>query len=325
MATIYVDPDSGSDANGGTGWGDAKEHIHAAIALITGPVFSETIIKLKANTTNPYEEDVTIKGIFGVSGAGCLIIEPEVWNETNYEEVNGSPFNATPGAGTWDIKGEDKPCELKLNLTVEHARVEIRGLRFKDQLVVTGGGYADVIYCQFDDEGAMAFANGLGGIGLENCYMFDLPFGAVASGKATISLSGNNYIENPFIHGIWAQVDSTVMVSPWGEDPDYYTTEIRVTSPRKEFSAIRLTAKSYMYIKDDDINPWDVSLAQVDILYDLDVLPSNFYGVLLESASIIQGTAQMTFRTKNENGEYVAIPTAQEIVGATEAGALAIK
>jgi hypothetical protein len=46
-----------NDANGGTGWGDAKEHLWAAVSLITGPVFSETVIKLKANTTNPYGGD----------------------------------------------------------------------------------------------------------------------------------------------------------------------------------------------------------------------------------------------------------------------------
>ena len=43
------------------------------MSLITGPVFSETVIKLKANTTNPYGgDDVTIKGIIGVSSAGDL-------------------------------------------------------------------------------------------------------------------------------------------------------------------------------------------------------------------------------------------------------------
>jgi hypothetical protein len=151
--TIYVDADSGNDANGGTSWGDAKEHLWAAIGLISGPVFSETVIKLKAGTTNPYGgDDVTIKGIFGVSSAGALIIEPEIWTASNYEDANSSPFNATPGAGTWDIKGQDKPCELEMYITVENARVEFRGLRFKGQLMATDQARAMAVYCQFDDD-----------------------------------------------------------------------------------------------------------------------------------------------------------------------------
>jgi hypothetical protein len=319
MTTYFVDADSGNDANDGLAWGTAKEHIQAAIDLIVAPLTTETVIKLKSNTSAAYEEDVTIKGIFALGADGALIIEPEVWTSSNYEDVNGSPFNATPGAGAWDIKGLDKPCELKLNFHVEHSFVEFRGLRFKGQLMTLGNGFAKVVYSQFDDEEAMAFANAMGGIELENCYLFDLPYGAVATSRASLTLTGDNYIENPFLHGIWAQIDSMVTVQPWGEDPDYYTTEIKLTSPRsKDFSAVRLTSKSYMYIKDGDINPYDVSVAAVKIINDLEKLSEKFYGVLLESGATLQGAGQMSFVTKDTKGDYVEMPAAQQVLVETD-------
>jgi hypothetical protein len=43
----------------------------------------------------------------------ALFIQPEVWNQDNYDEANGDPFNATPGGGTFDIKADDKPAVLE--------------------------------------------------------------------------------------------------------------------------------------------------------------------------------------------------------------------
>jgi hypothetical protein len=322
MTTYYVDADSGSDANGGTGWGTAKEHIQAAIDLITSPITDNTVIKLKAGTTNPYEEDVEIGNIVRHSAAARLAIEPEVWNQDNYDDVDGSPFNAASGVGTWDIKADDKPCVLKLNIKVENTFLQILGVQLEGALQCFGMALTNVIYSRVTGEDSMLFANGFGGIGIENCFLYDLPFGMAANGKATLTLNGNNYIENPFLYGIWANLESSVYVSPWGA---YYTTEIKTTMPRlKDYAAVRLTSKSYMNIKDGDINPFDVSIANVKVVNDLEALGDKYYGVLVESASILDGASLMSFVTKNKKGDYVDMPEGQQIVGQKENGALLI-
>lgn len=318
MATdIFVDADTGLDGNSGADWANAKEHIQAAVDLITGAVSDETTIHLKSGTTASYTGDVDIVGINRQGKDGGFVIQPEVWNDSNYSSMKGDPFNATPDTGTWDVRADDKPCELELEIKIDNSEVTILGMQIKGKVEVSNKGQVKLKYCQVEGEDSMVFANGMGGAVLENCYLRDLPIGAVAYAKSSIFLAGQNYIENPFVHGIWALIDSTVIVAPWDDNPsDCYTTEIKTTSPRQaEFAAIKLVAKSYLYIKDGDINPWDVSVANIRVVHDLDTLPATYYGAVLESASTLQGASLMSFVTKNKKGDYVDMPAGQQIVG----------
>ncbi|MDP8223084.1 MAG: hypothetical protein P9L99_06975, partial [Candidatus Lernaella stagnicola] len=226
-------------------WGDAKEHLQAAIDLITGVVNDQTTIHLKAGTTAEYTQEVTIRGIRPLGADGGLTIQPEIWTQSNYDD-------------------------------------------------------------------AMAFANGYGGLTLENCYLDSMPLPVVAYANSTVSLMGDVYIVNPFITGIWALVKSNVYIAPWTEKPmDYYTLQIKTTSPRQtDFAAIKAVGSSYVFVKSGDINPWDLSVSRVEITNDLDVLPPNYYGVVLESASLLQGASLMSFKTKNKKGDYVDMPAA---------------
>jgi len=313
MATdYYVDADSGSDANGGTSWGDAKEHLQAAIDLITGVVNDQTTIHLKAGTTAEYTQEVTIRGIRPLGADAGLTIQPEIWTQSNYDDADGDPFNATPATGIFDITADDKPCVLTMDITVIDSVVDFLGMEFEGKLTSQEMAHVLVAYSRFEGEDAMAFANGYGGLTLENCYLDSMPLPVVAYANSTVSLMGDVYIVNPFITGIWALVKSNVYIAPWTEKPmDYYTLQIKTTSPRQtDFAAIKAVGSSYVFVKSGDINPWDLSVSRVEITNDLDVLPPNYYGVVLESASLLQGASLMSFKTKNKKGDYVDMPAA---------------
>jgi len=328
MATnYYVDADGGDDMNGGTSWGDAKEHLQAAVDLITSPITDETTIHLKAGTTASYTGDVSITGINPLGKDASFTIRPEVWNDNNYTSMKGDPFNATPDTGTWDVKADDKPCELELEIAVKNSSVTMCGLLVKGKVQVSDRGHATLRYCQVEGDDSMVFAAGMGGVSLENCYLRDLPIGVVAYAKSSAFLTGLNYIENPFVVGIWALIDSTVIVAPWDENASAcYTTEVKTTAPRNAgFTAVKLAGRSYLYVKDGDINPWDVSVANLNVVHDLESLPANYYAVALESASTLQGASLMSFVTKNKKGEYVTMPKAQWFVGNANAATTLLK
>jgi len=324
---VYVDADNGSDTHGGTGWEDAYLHLQKAIDGITDVINDVYTIHLKSNCTNSYTEDVTINGITCIGKGAGLFIQPEVWTQDNYDEANGDPFNATPGAGTFDITADDKPVVLEMDIQVMNSKgVTFLGMEFKGMLMAMTG-MCFVQYCRFSSGDAKAFANYMGMLGIENCYFYQNAQSIIAMANSSVSLSGDVYLVDPLFFGIWATIDSIVFVAPWGDHPlDYFTTEIRTTTPRqKEFCAIKLAINSRMTIKDQDINPWDLSIAQVKVINDYSKLGQNYYGVYMESRSMLCGADNILFMTKNAKGDYVDMPETQQIVGLEETSVTVIK
>jgi len=314
----YVDPDDGNDSNDGSDL-HPKEHIQAAVDLITDVITDTVTIHLKSNATNKFTGDVTIQGILPVGKEAQFIIQPTIWNQTNYDEADGSPYNPVDGVGDFDITADDKPCILDLDMKVTFSGVQIRGLHFEGKLDVSGLGYARILYSRFETENSMSFAHSKGEIALENCYLFDMPIPVVAYDGGGIKLIGANYIIDPYITGVWALLDSKVVVEPWDLHPTtHYKLQIKTTSPRKaDYAAIKLVGRSFMYVKDADINPWDLEIAQVEIVNDLEVLPGNYYGIVIENASILQGYGNINFKTKDQKGDYVEMPEADKIVSSS--------
>jgi len=323
---VFVDADSGSDSNGGTAWGDAYLHLQKAIDGITAVINTAYTIHLKSGCTNSYTGDVKINGITCIGKDAGLFIEPEIWTQDNYEEANGDPFNATPGAGTFDIKADDKPVVLEMDIQVMNTKsVMFRGMEFKGILMAMIGS-CFVNYSRFSSGDAKAFANYMGMIGIENCYFFRNAQAIIAMYDSSVALSGDNYIIDPVLYGIWASVESIVFIAPWDDHPlDYFTTEIKTTTPRqKEYCAIKLAINSRMTIKDQDVNPSDLSIAQVNVINDYAKLGEKYYGVMLESRSMLCGADNMAFTTKNAKGEYEDMPEANRVLGKSEAGVVLI-
>lgn len=99
MATnYYVDPDDGDDAWDGSvmvhteGTIGPKETLGGALALITGPITDETTIHLQINTTNDYEGDCELQGVYCVGEDAELIIQPYGWDDDKYEDMSDDPY-----------------------------------------------------------------------------------------------------------------------------------------------------------------------------------------------------------------------------------------
>ncbi len=105
-------------------------------------------------------------------------------------------------------------------------------------------------------------------------------------------------------------IDSLVFVAPRDDHaPDFFMAEImKPRSQRRKFCAIKQAINSRMTMKDQDVNPWDLSIAQVKVVNDYSKLGQKYYGAVLESRSMISGADNIDFTTKNAKGEYEDLP-----------------
>ena len=325
----YVDADSGSDGNGGTGWGDAKEHISAALELITGTITDETIIHLKKGTTAAYSGDCDIQGVTCLGDDSKLIIQPEDWDQTKYEDASGDPLG---GAGDFDPK-TDPTVILELKITVTNSTdVELRGLGFlgeDDNAGVEAHGKSEVTanYCRFEGVNAQLLTR-LGAEAMaSNCYFLDNMFAVTAAYKSMVMLAGDNYIEDAVYWGVGAIVDSTVVIIAWPEHQfEYYTTEIKTTTPRtRQYAGMKAVAGSTICVQDETLHPMMPLVSHVHIRNDQHVLKSDYFGVQIDSGSLLSGADGITFTTLNAKGDATDMPEANRIVAATSRGAVVAK
>jgi hypothetical protein len=325
MATdYYVDADSGSDSNDGTSWAQAKKHIQAAVDLITGFVTDETIIHLKSNTTATYTEDVEISGVRSLGKGARLVIQPEVWNEANYEQAKGDPFNETEGAGDFDIKA-DKPVILELTMRIHNSdNVDLHGLCFESNdseaaLAVQGSSIVGAKYCRFDGLDTSAGADFGAKLWLENNYFLNNRIAAGALNKSFVLLVGDNYIEDPVKYGIYLAHNSTLAFTAWPENPSYFTAEIKTLSPKsQEFHGVRLVGGSFLCISDQSFYPGVQFPGRLHVRNAIQPLYKEYYGIMLESKSMVFGASNMSFTTLNAKGEQIDMPEAQQIVCAPD-------
>ena len=324
----YVDADSGSDANGGTGWGDAKQHISAAIDDLITDVITDTVtIHLKSSTTNSYTDDVEIRGITCIGSDARLVIQPENWDETKYGDASGDPLG---GAGDFDPK-TTPTVELELKLTVtDSTGIELRGLCFLGEDVdagieVAGQTSLTIKYSRIEGQKAGLLSRMGPVVMVENCYFLDNITAVSAFYKSQVILSGSNYIEDAVYWGLGAMVDSTVVVVAWPDHQfEYYTTEIKTTTPRtRQYSGMKAVAGSTICVQDETLHPMMPLVAHVHIRNDHHVLKTDYYGVQLDSGSLLTGGDGITFTTLDAKGDAVDMPEVNRVVVSPNGGTVA--
>ena len=102
---------------------------------------------------------------------------------------------------------------------------------------------------------------------------------------------------------------------------DKFTLEVRTTKPRKkEFAALKAAINSTITIQDDSWHPSLSTVAAVKIVNDCRFLNPEYYGVVLESKSLLTGAGNMRFSTLNAKGDQVVMPRAQRVVGVRKDG-----
>jgi len=327
MATeYYVDSVSGNDANSGADWANAKEHLSAGIALLTSPVTDEIIFHLKkgvAGTPYTYEEDANDKmlSIDGITcgAGGSVSVQVEDWSDSDYEEGD-SPI----GGASFDPK-EEKLAVLEFSIKIENltSKIAFKGLQIEEPpSPVAAGVYIEdgcrnirLVYCEINDFYAGIYVT-KSECDIENCYIHENSFGAVAQGAGTLIFIGDNYIGESAKVGILATANSHVYFKAWDEEPlDHFKTYIYTASPRADYKAVMGTVNSTIMIDSDATNLIAPKVAFLKILNLLKFDQKGYFGIVLESQSLFAGVENVTFRDDNVNEGKDTIPNSNKYKG----------
>ena len=329
IATNYfVDPVSGDDTHPGTEV-SPKKTIQGAVDLITGVINDVTTIHLKDDTTH-YVDSVMIRGIRCIGKNARFVIQTEIWNDVKYEGAQDDPYGTQ---ADFDIKSE-KPVVISADMEIEDSTgVELCGLGYNGttddaQLKINGQSKVQAKYCRFEGMDASVLSMGGAITVLENSYFLDNVVSIILMAMSGLMLSGNNFIENATHRGIVAMIDSTLWITPWGLHPlQYYITEIKTTRPRvSKYAGIHLGIGSTLFVQSNsmDIIPLPV-IGRVAIHHDMADFNSEYYGVIMESKSLLVGMKNMIFTMLNTKSETIQMPESQTIVEKENEGTIVVR
>lgn len=329
--SYYINPDRPDDTGNGLSWATAKKTIQGLVDILTGPVEGETKVYLAADATAAFSGDVQMRGISAIGEDAKLVFEPRstdnstvVWNEDNYEGHTYSPFESTE-TGAFDITADDKPVELPLQFDIRDCRhVEFRGFKIigtsgfvlAQLTLINSASGVKFVYCRHEEKSTGIASLGNSNVDAENCYFLRNNVAVYAGHGGNFNLIGNNYIVEPYKHGILGWMGGNLLVSPWDESFDYYTTEVRTNLSRPSFEAIKLVGKSVMSIWQGFGLLDEISIGKVRVYNANRVLSPKYLGVVLESQSMVVGASQFEFLTLNAKSEDQNMPAAQRFVAA---------
>ena len=315
----YVDADKSDDTGDGLSWGNAKKHLSAVLALIVEPITSTITVHLKSTAT-PYTDNHEARGIsFIGENADALVIQPDVWNQTNYEDGVHDPLGTT-GTGTFDAHAATFPVTLQLKLELWNCfGVVLKGLHFDGAggdvgLRLMEKSVANALYCRFAGSGAMEIAMMGSLLRTENCDAPDNNVAYIAMAQSQIQFLGDNIIVDAATVGVFVTSDSIAWVMASGI---HHTMDIVTTTPRvKQYAAMRATAGSKIYVMDENLSPFTSSYfaSLLNIHHNNQVLRKEHFGIVLESGSLLTGASQISFTKLDSKGETVPVPEDQAIV-----------
>jgi hypothetical protein len=207
----YVDSTKANDSGDGLSWGNAKQHLSAALALIDEELTADVTIHLKSGSSQPaYTGDCSLAGIRAAVGSSAkLFIERDVFYLANYN-AGGDPFTAPTGTTIppWvDVATADFQLDLQLQITFEDCHVVgLRGLAFSpnssgEALTLLPPTMVTAQYCRFNGPiiGAVVMYDAL--FTAENCYFQGNQLAAFAIYGGKVHLIGDTTIKDPVLGG----------------------------------------------------------------------------------------------------------------------------
>ena len=331
----YVDYDNGDDAWDGTtstpgAPSGPKQHISAMIEALNDPIDDEVTINLAGTVAAPQtyletEGKVELKSLNFLMNTS-LTIQPEIWNETNYES-DDDPYNE---GGSWDPTA-GKPCIVPPFMIENTKNLTFKGLDFRksddnDMMIVSVSNQSDVAfhYCAIS-QGKWGFVvSYLSNAYAYNCYFYHNDLGVSAAYRSILSLIGANYVTDNLRVGVTAFQSATIVFQAWRNDSLKYITDIRTTTEILKYTAIHLRMNSSIDIEDAWFVDNDIDIAHVRIINETAFRSKQYFGIVVESQSIFSGAENTSFAEATVNDGNDTIPTGQQIVAKTEEGAIAI-
>ena len=315
MADIYVNADTGNDANTGTDPStDAVKNISRALELVADPLTEETTIHLAGacDAQLDYGDDgdteVDLENI-NIQGEGELTIQPGIWVEADYESGDGPFANASPSQ-SWDPT-DTKPCKVP-HIRIENTkRISIKGVEIEgngDNGVYIGDNatQVEIHYCTISEGTYNVLAMGYSSAQVCNSYLTTSMIGIAAMHFSSVVLQGENYIEDCIKYGLFATNNSKFSIFAWEEKPlIFYTTKIYTTLSRRDYAAIKAKVNSTVFIGEESELVTNESSVGVQILNEFEFNASKYFGVILESQSLIAGAERITFAGKDSSGDQL--------------------
>ena len=106
------------------------------------------------------------------------------------------------------------------------------------------------------------------------------------------------------------------MIIAWPEHQfEYYTTEIKTTTPRtRQYAGMKAVAGSTICVQDETLHPMMPLVSHVHIRNDQHVLKPDYFGIQLDAGSLLSGADGITFTTLDAKGDAAEMPDANRIV-----------
>ncbi len=135
-----------------------------------------------------------------------------------------------------------------------------------------------------------------------------------------IALLGITHIRDSLKSAILAFNGANIILRWWEGNPNtHYLAKIYNTESRNTYTAIRAMGNSTIYIGRPMITDAFQAPMNVEILNEVNFYAQNYYGISLESGSVLCGTQYISFAGKDSTGNLLnegqdTVPSQQQIV-----------
>jgi hypothetical protein len=326
MPDFYLDPKNGDDGHAGTSAGTARQTLSGIFGIGTfpaNPITSTVTIKVVGTAEAPglcetaaAEFDLSDRAF---SGGGALIVEPDGWDQTEYE-AGRYPF--TTGSGSFDSRAAKTAVVPKPVLPATGAdKITFRGVEIramgdaKDHAFSFEAGDAQplVYYCQITGFDIGIKVHGTA-FDATNLHFVGNRLGIEATKGAEVTLSGGCAFTDNAEAGVVAAGGSIVSASPWNDDPNRAKIVFRTTQPRTKYAAVRLVTGSSLSLYDPYADPDGKFAAYLQVLNESGLDAEEYYGVLIESQSSFVGAGRVFFGDPGVMNGAATVASGRQIV-----------
>jgi hypothetical protein len=270
--------------------------------------------------------EVAPQGELKIQYAGWDLDTSSAAYEDGYSPLNtGGDFDPTEG----------RPCTIPGIQVDRWARnIEVCGVAIKPGEDFGFGVYAlgqsQIVldYCTIEDGQMGINAGQTSRVGVKNCVIDSCNYGILATDGSAVTLVGDNYIQDSITAGIYAYYKSAITIRAWDDQPlDRYTTKISTTARRRNYCAVKAECDSVVSVSDPRFLQSYDPMAQLVITSEAEFNAPEYYGVVLESRSMLDGAANVTFKGKDEDGKLLndgkpTVKAGNRIVSSVNQGAV---
>jgi hypothetical protein len=345
IVNYYVQP-NGDDNNSGQSHAEAKATINGVISALADPIADEVCVNIFQNTCenpNVYQETGGLAKLVGLRGLGYdskLTIRTYYMTgdpPSVYHYFNDSAYNS--GSDPYDLGGEYDPMAAKpvavCSMLIRNCSIPIcvKGMWIMPSssqpfaIQAENSSDVNIVYTTVNDR--------VGGFGsvknsfvtVEGSASMVNNWGAVCGYGSQMVLLGSNYFYDSKNGGILCHTHSTVIFRFQNTgSQNRFVTGIFTITPHRKYAGMKAMANSQLVVEDPDVNPSQERSAIVTIFDEKRSPGPEYYGVVLESMSMLLGAANVKFfHPEDALEQKPTIPEEKQFWGDESEGTVIIK